>query len=1044
MESKRNRLLLIEDDVIDQNAFQRFADQTEFPYDFDIAGSVKEAKQSLKSNRYDVILADYSLGDGTAFDILKVVRNTPIVIVTGTGEEEVAVQAMKLGAFDYLIKDVEGYYYTMMLVTLENAIKHFLNEQIVHEYHENLEQLVDDRTAELRKSEQKFRTLYDSTFDIILSISPEGNLTSWNKQAQKVFGYTDDEIIGKHVSILVPKELHNEQKEIIARVRDRGFVEGFESIRIAKDGTRIPVEMSVSIMADHAGNLIGLSGILRDITLRKRAEKIVKGQARLLDLIFEHSLDSIVLLDKDYNFIRVSETYAKACQRDSSEFLGLNHFELFPSNLKEEVDEAKRGKHIYQQSARPFIFPDHPEWGESYWDLGLVPILDEEGEIELFLFTLKDVTEQKQAEEELFLERNKLKVIMNAMDDGIYIVNKQFDIEYINPAIEREFGTVKGQKCYEYFHDRKEVCPWCKNKEVFNGKSVRWEWYSSKTKKTFDLFDTPIINADGSVSKLEVFHDITSLIKAQDELHQSLEREQSLADIVRYAPIGITYGYPDGSMENCNVAFSKLIGYSSKEIKDVTCSKLLTPDKWLVQEAKELAKLSITNKRVQYEKEYIHKDGQIIPVELVVTAKFDNEGSMLQYISFVIDITERKHTEQIQKVLYNISNAVIITDNLNKLIGLIRSELGSIIDTSNFYIALYDQKTDTLSLPFFADEKDKLTSFPAGKTLTKYVIETKKPLLADVDLKKRLVREGKLEHIGSLSKIWLGVPLKIEGKVIGIIAVQSYSDENAFNESDMKMLEFVSDQISTSIDRKKAEEDLTAALVKAEESDCLKSAFLANMSHEIRTPMNGILGFADMLKEPGLTSEEQQEYLAVIESSSERMLNIISNLMDISKIEAGQMGVSISETNINEQIEYLNTFFKPEVEQKEMQLFFMTPLSSQEAIINTDKEKVHVILTNLISNAIKYADEGSIEFGYKKNGNFFEFFVKDMGIGVPKDRQQSIFERFIQAEMSASRHYEGAGLGLSISKAYVELLGGKIWVESEEGKGSVFYFTIPV
>lgn len=244
-------------------------------------------------------------------------------------------------------------------------------------------------------------------------------------------------------------------------------------------------------------------------------------------------------------------------------------------------------------------------------------------------------------------------------------------------------------------------------------------------------------------------------------------------------------------------------------------------------------------------------------------------------------------------------------------------------------------------------------------------------------------------------------------------------------------------------ERKKAEDDLIAALKRAEESDRLKSAFLANMSHEIRTPMNGMLGFAELLKDPDLTGEQKQQYLSMIEISSERMLNIINDLIDISKIESGQMEVSISATKINEQIEYLNTFFKPEVEQKGMQLFYKTPLSAQNAIIRTDQGKINAILTNLINNAIKFTDEGSIEFGYNKKSNGFEFFVKDTGIGVPKNHQQSIFERFVQADHCINKLYEGAGLGLSISKAYVEMLGGKIWVESEEGKGSVFYFTIP-
>ena len=256
-------------------------------------------------------------------------------------------------------------------------------------------------------------------------------------------------------------------------------------------------------------------------------------------------------------------------------------------------------------------------------------------------------------------------------------------------------------------------------------------------------------------------------------------------------------------------------------------------------------------------------------------------------------------------------------------------------------------------------------------------------------------------------------------------------------------------------EKKKMLEDLIIAKDKAEESDRLKSAFLANMSHEIRTPMNGILGFSELLKEPNLTGEEQQQYISVIERSGARMLNIINDIIDISKIESGLMKLDIKETNINEQIEYIYTFFKPEVEAKGMKFSFNTPLSAKEATIATDSEKVYAILTNLVKNAIKYSHKGSIEIGYKiveihrPAPNAFggraalQFYIKDTGIGIPIDRQEAIFERFIQADIANKMAHQGAGLGLSITRAYIELLGGKIWVESEEGKGSIFYFSLP-
>ena len=250
-------------------------------------------------------------------------------------------------------------------------------------------------------------------------------------------------------------------------------------------------------------------------------------------------------------------------------------------------------------------------------------------------------------------------------------------------------------------------------------------------------------------------------------------------------------------------------------------------------------------------------------------------------------------------------------------------------------------------------------------------------------------------------------------------------------------------------ERKIVEQELITAKEKAEESDKLKSAFLANMSHEIRTPMNGILGFAELLKEPGLSGEEQQDYIRIIEKSGVRMLNIINNIIDISKIEAGQMELVLSKINVNEVTEQLFLFFKTEAEKKGIELWLRNLSTEKETFFITDKVKFNSILTNLLKNALKYTHAGSIGFGYSLNdepdeSRTIQFFVRDTGIGIPKERQDSIFERFIQADISDVQAYQGAGLGLSISKAYVEMLGGKIWLESEPGIGSIFYFTLPL
>jgi PAS domain S-box-containing protein len=244
-------------------------------------------------------------------------------------------------------------------------------------------------------------------------------------------------------------------------------------------------------------------------------------------------------------------------------------------------------------------------------------------------------------------------------------------------------------------------------------------------------------------------------------------------------------------------------------------------------------------------------------------------------------------------------------------------------------------------------------------------------------------------------------------------------------------------------ERKNVEELLIKAREVAEESNCQKSAFLANMSHEIRTPMNGILGFAELLKDPKITEEERLEYIGIIEKSGERMLSIINDIINISKVESGQMPVSITETSANEQVDFIYNFFKHEAEKKGINLLRKTPLSVKDSTLKTDKEKVYAILTNLVKNAIKFTKQGYIELGYERKGKYLEFYVKDTGHGIPREKIELVFERFRQVPESHNGNHEGSGLGLSISKAYVEMLGGEIWVDSQVGQGTTFFFTLP-
>jgi PAS domain S-box-containing protein len=243
--------------------------------------------------------------------------------------------------------------------------------------------------------------------------------------------------------------------------------------------------------------------------------------------------------------------------------------------------------------------------------------------------------------------------------------------------------------------------------------------------------------------------------------------------------------------------------------------------------------------------------------------------------------------------------------------------------------------------------------------------------------------------------------------------------------------------------RKKNEEELILAKEKAEEADKLKTAFLHNISHEIRTPMNAIIGFSGLMRDPALPPKKRDSFADILAQSTGQLLSIITDIINIATIESGQEKINQVRFNINQKLNLLLQQFIEKPNENKIQLRYHAGLSFEKAYLLSDQVKLTQVLTNLINNAFKFTSFGSIEFGYVIKDQMIEFFVKDTGEGIPEKMYTEIFKRFRQLDIGETRRYGGSGLGLSISKAYVELLGGQIWVESVVGKGSTFYFNIP-
>ena len=493
-----------------------------------------------------------------------------------------------------------------------------------------------------------------------------------------------------------------------------------------------------------------------------------------------------------------------------------------------------------------------------------------------------------------------------------------------------------------------------------------------------------------------------------------------------------------------SLSVTNVLGYTQQEYIENHNSYIV--ENFQKQEAFDATEMAIKGEQFpSFEVELYHKDRSIHTLEVTEFPVYNEKGKVISIEGMAHDVTERIETRKKQNLLLQISNAINRIIDTRELYKSIQNLLSKVIDTANFYIALYERETDTLLLPYQQDEKDEYTSFPAGKTLTSFVIRTKKSLLATTKIQNKLFQSGEVERIGAPSKVWLGVPLIVRDDVIGVVAVQSYDDEKLYGKKEQKLLEFVSDQLAIVIERKKTEIELHTAKEAAEAASRAKADFLASMSHEIRTPMNGVIGMTGLLSETPLTPE-QKEYVDTIRLSGDSLLTIINDILDFSKIESGKMDLESQPFELRSCIEETFDLVSTKASEKTLDLVYLIE-PDVSAFVEGDITRLRQILVNLVNNAIKFTEKGDIFVHVEKKSvknKVIEllFSVKDTGIGIPKERLNRLFKAFSQVDSSTTRRYGGTGLGLAICKRLTNLMGGKIWVESNYGEGSTFYFTI--
>ncbi len=522
---------------------------------------------------------------------------------------------------------------------------------------------------------------------------------------------------------------------------------------------------------------------------------------------------------------------------------------------------------------------------------------------------------------------------------------------------------------------------------------------------------SPLLNASINEEKFK-----EELLK---EKTKTEENEEIYRKTFEEVAVGIVHVNEKGHFTRVNKKFCSITGYSYGELMNMDIAKITHPDDLKREQHYFKQVLNSQTDSYTIEKRYFHKDNKIIWVVVYSNVVRDKNNKIRFAVASVLDVTQ-------QKML----NDQILDAKEKAEESDFRLQLAA--DSGGLGIWDWDvQKNEMIwderMFQLYGIDKNEFST-QVDTWEKRLHPEDKEKALKELDLAL-----GGKKQFDTVFRI-----VQPDGAILHLKA-----DAIVLRDKKNRPLRMigVNKDITEPVLREK---ELVDARDKAEESGRLKSAFLANMSHEIRTPMNGIMGFTDLLKQPGLSGKQQKQFIDLIHKSGKRLIDTVTDLVDISKIEAGLVAVSESELNINKELESFFSFFLPEARQKGLDLTLEQKLPENNKIIVTDKVKIHSIMTNLIKNAIKYTPEGWVKFGCRINENMWIFYTQDSGIGIPENRHKAIFDRFVQADIADTRAFEGSGLGLSIVRAYVEMLDGDISLESEEDKGSTFSVSFPL
>lgn len=856
-------------------------------------------------------------------------------------------------------------------------------------------------------SEISYRELFNNVDDAIYIQAEDGTFLDVNEGAVKMYGYTREELVGKS-PFFVSAPGKNDIPKITAMLKLAfdGAPQQFEFWGLRSNGEIFPKEVRV-VSGTYFGKKVNIA-MAQDITDRKQTEVVLLESERRYRELIELAVDGILIGSPDGKILQANSYMQKLSGRAAENLIGIDVNDLFePNDLNNKplrYDLLKKGERVI--SERNILRPDG-----KIIPIEMHTLMMPDG---TYQSIYRDVTERKKSEEKLRQNEEKYKSLVESTSDIIWETDTEGLYTYVSPQFESILGytpaETTGKSPYDFISDDllSEI-----NSRSDPAQETTTPFYLLVNKFKhrdghpvyFETSGVPVYDNAGKLTGYRgVSRDISKRHLAEKELLK-------LSAVVQQSPNTIIITDLKGKMEYINPAGCSVSGYSFEELigNNPSIFKSGKTDATVYQSLWQTIKSGKEWKGILYNRKkngipYV-ESASILPIK-------DEEGTTTHYLGIKEDISMRllaeealKESEERYRELFEASpDAVILAD----------IETGMLIDANTTACKL-------LGLPLVEIRKMHQSMIHPRRD--------KEAVIKSFNLHAE--RNPATDDLMAIESTILSA----DGSEIPVEVLS-----NTITINGRRILQGVFRNIT---ERKQTREELLKAKEKAEASDKLKSAFLQNITHELRTPLNGIIGFSEMITQMDSSEEDRIEFNKMIKKSSTRLINTITSYMDISMLVSGITDISKQRFNLNN---FLNKIIEQTIEicqMRNLNLDVIKKVPDEDIEIVTDESLLSKIFTHLIDNAIKFTKKGSITVAYEFKYGDHHFSVSDTGTGISEETLPVIFEIFRQADISASREYEGSGLGLSIARGFVKLLGGDIWVESKPNEGSTFFFTIP-